>query len=459
MRENPICSKGSVVKVSVVKGSGWSIGAWQVLLLAGVLLLVTAALLPAQDRVPRPEFESGYVYPELTTPTPRSLLLEYFDAVVLLLCLGIASYLALKQRSRTGLFILSLFSMLYFGFFRKGCVCPVGSLQNIAYGLFNPGYAIPAVVIVFFALPLIFTLLFGRTFCAAVCPLGAIQDLVVFRPMRLPGWLTKPLSFFPVLYLGLAALLAATGTDFIICRFDPFISIYRFGGPFKMHLLGGAFLVLGIFVARPYCRFFCPYGVLLNWISRLSWRHAKITPDQCIHCRLCERACPVEAIRKPNSGERIPVDGLSLGRDRKRVIALIVVFPLMLAAGGYLGSLLDVPLSRLHADVRLADQIIREDSGSTVSTLESETFRGSRTTPAELFARVDVVVSRFRLGSMSLGIFLTLVLWLGLLLSYMRRERLDYEIDRGECVSCGRCFTYCPREHDRRKKIREEVSA
>ena len=38
--------------------------------------------------------------------------------------------------------------------------------------------AVPLAVVAFFALPLVFALFFGRTFCAAVCPLGAVQELV-----------------------------------------------------------------------------------------------------------------------------------------------------------------------------------------------------------------------------------------------------------------------------------------
>ena len=424
------------------------------------MLVCTTISLSAVDRVPSPEFESDYVFPRLTTPAPRSLFLEYFDAFVLLLTLAIVSYLVLQRRSRTGIFFVTVFSIAYFGFFRQGCVCPVGSLQNIAYALFNHDYAIPAVVIVIFVLPLISALFFGRTFCSSVCPLGAIQDVVIFRPMRLPAWLLRPLEFFPVLYLGLAVLVAATGTDFIICRFDPFVSFYRLGGSFNMLLLGCAFLVLGIFVARPYCRFVCPYGVLLNWLSKLSWRHATITPDHCIQCRLCEDVCPVEAIKKPVSFQQGQTGTKSIEHDRKRVIVLALLFPAIIFVGGYTGSLLDVLLSRLDADVRLADQIIREELDVTVApTLESETFYASETTRKELFSRAKAVVERYRRGGIVFGVFLALVLWFSLLPSYFRRERTDYEIDRGACVSCGRCFSYCPREHSRRKKLSAKSSA
>ena len=38
--------------------------------------------------------------------------------------------------------------------------------------------------------------------------------------------------------------------DFVICRYDPFVSFFRFAGPLHMLLIGGALLVLGVFVGR-----------------------------------------------------------------------------------------------------------------------------------------------------------------------------------------------------------------
>ena len=36
---------------------------------------------------------------------------------------------------------------------------------------------------------------------------------------------------------------------------------------------GGILLVSGVFIARPYCRFLCPYGILLRWASLFSRWH------------------------------------------------------------------------------------------------------------------------------------------------------------------------------------------
>ncbi|KAF0233767.1 MAG: 4Fe-4S ferredoxin iron-sulfur binding domain, partial [Prolixibacteraceae bacterium] len=208
-----------------------------------------------QQRFPKPDFSTGYEQPSTIVPEPRALALEYFDVAILLMVLSMASWLVLKKRSRQGVLWLSLFTLVYFGFYREGCICSIGSVQNVALSFADPNYAISVTALLFFVLPLAFTLFFGRTFCAGACPLGAIQDVVIMKPISLPKWLNKTLGLIPYLYLSLAVLFAATGTDFIICRYDPFVGIFRMDAKFHMVVLGIAFLLMGMFVARPYCRF------------------------------------------------------------------------------------------------------------------------------------------------------------------------------------------------------------
>lgn len=415
-----------------------------------LLLVLLVAPIAAQDRVPRPDFESGYLFPELQTPAQRSLALEYTDVGVLALCLAIASYFVLIRRSRIGIVTLSLISIAYFGFFREGCICPVGSIQNVAYALADPSYPIPMYASAVFLLPLLTTLFTGRVFCSSVCPLGAIQDLVILKPFRIPRWLDKPLGFFPFIYLGLAVLFAATGSDFIICRFDPFVSIFRLGGSFEILLLGGVFLLVGTVVARPYCRYLCPYGALLRVLSPLSVKHATITPDSCIQCGLCKEACPVDAIDPPTEETLTPTPSETV-RERRRLAIFIVIVPLVLAAGWGIGRATSDVLARMHPEVRLAERIVKEDLGEVEdSTLESETFRASVRTKEELFKQALAVKRAFASGSAVLGLFLALALCAVIGSTFTRPASSDYTIRRGACVSCTRCFSYCPREHERR---------
>ena len=102
------------------------------------------------ERFPKPDFRSDYSRPILQLPAPRSEWLGYLDVLVLFAALALASYFALKLRSRTKVFLLMVFSLAYFGFFRKGCICPVGSIQNVSFGLFDSGYVLPLTGIIFF---------------------------------------------------------------------------------------------------------------------------------------------------------------------------------------------------------------------------------------------------------------------------------------------------------------------
>jgi len=418
-----------------------------------ILLIVISSSFSVVERFPKPDFKSGYVRPIATAPQPRSMALEYLDVVILLAALSLASYFALKLRSRKHVFLLMVFSLIYFGYFREGCVCSIGSIQNVVFALSNSSYGIPLVVVAFFVFPLIFTLFYGRTFCAAVCPLGAIQDVVVLKHTNVPRWLSEVLGIFPYMYLGLAVLFASTGAGFIICQYDPFVGFFRFGATFNMIVLGTSLLLLGTVVARPYCRFICPYGVLLNWMSRLSRKHVTITPTECTNCRLCEESCPFGAIDKPDPGEMPESKKLSI----RRLAILFVLLPVIVIGSGWVVSEMHIPLSRQHNTVSLAEEIILEDSGErTETTLETRTFRSQGKPTSELLAEAKDIQKQFRFGGWFLGGFLGLIFSVKLVNLSVRRKHLEYTANTGTCYSCARCFDYCPFEQERIENLNRD---
>jgi ferredoxin len=397
-------------------------------------------MISAIQRFPKPEFETGYVQPDTLLPFPRAEWLALLDVAVLILSLAIAAWLVLNKRSRMGVWLLSLFSLVYFGFYRQGCVCSVGSVQNVALGLFNPDYDIPLVVIIFFLAPLLFTLLFGRGFCAAVCPFGALQDLVAFRPRRINPALDAFLGLIPVLYLGLSVLLAATGSDFIICRYDPFVGIFRMNATFGMFLFAAILLVAGIMIARPYCRFFCPYGVLLNWVSRFSWKHMTITPAECIQCRLCEDSCPYEAIDEPR------LKGYPAGKQvqTRRLMYLTLLLPLFILAGSFLGHLIHPALAGTHPRVNLLRMLESPAQPGQPEPPEITAFKSSGIPLEKLREEVSTIESGFQQGSCIYGGFTGLIFGLTLIGLVRIRFSGDYQPNRGKCFSCGKCMDYCP---------------
>jgi len=418
------------------------------------LLLIPCVGVFGIERFPPPDFESGYELPETTVPPPRKGVYEYVDSAVLLAALSLASYLVLKKRSRRAIFILTVFSLLYFGFWRKGCVCPIGSIQNIVLSVFDREYVVPIVIAVFFLLPLVFTLFFGRTFCAGVCPLGAMQDLVLLRPVPIPHWLEGGLRLFAYVYLGAAVLFAATGSAFVICRYDPFVSFFRLSGNLNVLILGACFLVVGVFIGRPYCRFVCPYGVILRQLSRISKWRVTIAPDECVQCRLCEDSCPFGAIREPTTDW----PAHDYNKSKKRLAFLILLLPVLILSVGWMGSGLRRVTSRMHATVRLAERIYLEDTGKVEDTTDASlAFRATGKEVQELYEEASNIQSDFGLGGWLFGGFVGLVIGLKLIGLSVRRQRKDYEADRASCVACGRCFEYCPKEHARLKKAKEVI--
>jgi NosR/NirI family transcriptional regulator, nitrous oxide reductase regulator len=281
---------------------------------AALLLLATALsaqTIPYQrpvDTAPQERsIGGGYKTPTTQKPLPRGSWLQVLDVAVLAAAIGISSWLVLKRRSRKSVVALAIGSVAYFGFYRQGCVCPIGSIQNVAVALTDPQYSVPMVVTATFFLPLVMAVFFGRAFCGGVCALGAIQELVLVKPLQVPPRLDRALGLLKYVYLGLAlffALKPAAARDFVICRFDPFVGFFRRTGAPHMLLIGGAFLVAGMFIGRPYCRYLCPYGGLLAWCTRLARRGVTITPNKELDCGLCTDACPYGAIEKMRAVRR-----------------------------------------------------------------------------------------------------------------------------------------------------------
>ncbi|MEI7728090.1 MAG: 4Fe-4S binding protein [Verrucomicrobiota bacterium] len=409
----------------------------------------------AVERFPPPDFDAGYKFPTTTTPAAREAWLQIVDVLVLLGALSMSTLFVLKKRSRAHILGLTVFSALYFGFYRKGCVCSVGSTQDVALAFFNPGYAVPWTVLAFFLLPLVFTLIFGRTFCAAVCPLGAMQDLVVVKPKALPVWLEQGLGIIPFIYLGLGVLLAATGSLFLFCEYDPFIALYRRSGNWPMLAMGAGFILVGAFIGRPYCRFLCPYGAMLSVLGRFSKWNVTLTPQDCVHCQLCDIACPYGAIKEPVGELPAP----SAAQRKRRLFVVTALLPVLVLAGALIGRQLGTPLSMLHPNVSLAEQIALEDSGKTKQTTKaSEAFRDTGKPKTELFATALRIRGEFLFGGALLGAFAGLVIGLKLIGLSAVVKRTIFEPDTANCVACGRCYTHCPNDLIRIKREQKAKS-
>lgn len=410
-------------------------------------------LLLASARFPKPDFTSGYEYPDIVHGVPVELFWNTLDIVLLVGMMGLVVWAAYHKRSRSVILSVSVVSVMYFGFFRSGCVCSVGSIQNVVTAAVDSDYHLPWYVLLVFFLPIVFALLFGRVFCSGVCPLGALQELLGVRDFRLSRAVSATLSMIPWVYLAFTILYAATRSQFLICRLDPFIGLFRLGGDIGVMGFGVVLLVMSVFIGRPFCRFLCPYGALLSVFSSLSWKRLEITGRGCINCALCSVSCPVDAIRAPQSSRTKE----ERTRGVQRVILFAVLLPVLTVAGALLVGSQSEALSLAHKDVYLYELLLRQEASPELDVpLEVETFHALGGDVEALRARVDDVRSDYVLYAHLAGALIGFVVGFKLLKLSLKRGRRTYEIDMARCTACGRCFNYCPQNIRKVKKLKGE---
>ena len=241
------------------------------------------------------------------------------DLWPLALLLTVTSLLSVRHHPKWEFTAIMAFGLCYFGLFRGGCICPVGATTNFCMGLAAPEL-IGKTVAILFLLPLMTSFFFGRVFCSSACPLGAIQHLLSRKSgVQLPKKLNFVLRFIPVFLLIATAWGALRSGIFLACKLDVYKPVFFTGhawigqlgdlinGTLTEHrliLVGdwmawstlGLVLVLGLFVPRPFCRFACPYGVLLGFFAQIGLRKRSIDPVSCFSCVMCTKTCPTQAI-------------------------------------------------------------------------------------------------------------------------------------------------------------------
>jgi NAD-dependent dihydropyrimidine dehydrogenase PreA subunit len=181
--------------------------------------------------------------------------------------------------------------------------------------------------------------------------------------------------------------------------------------------------------------------VLLNIFSRFAGKHLTITPAECTNCRLCEEACPYNAIIPSNIEQKQEEPD----KSRKRFILYFVFVPVFALAGALLLYNMAQVLSGANSNVRLAREIRAEKKSGIESTLKDViAYKESGKTETELYNEEELIIGRFRNGSPWAGAFLGISFGIGMISLTIKSRRSEYKPNQGKCYSCGRCFKYCP---------------
>lgn len=218
----------------------------------------------------------------------------------------------------TASFILLTFGVYIFGtrvndYYIPTFVCPVDTqgiigsscyelshmnewlLRDISSGNFGA-------IIKFFAVLILFAVLFGRILCGFVCPFGFLQDLIdrlrqflKIKPIRFTEKTNKWVAFFKWEIMAIFIAGCFIGINF--CSFCPVIlSSPGFAGIgtaiYVSGIIGIIVIASSFFKRRFWCNI-CPLGLLIGLASKISFFRLKKDCQACTECGACYEACPM----------------------------------------------------------------------------------------------------------------------------------------------------------------------
>ncbi|MDO9325612.1 MAG: 4Fe-4S binding protein [Methanoregula sp.] len=194
---------------------------------------------------------------------------------------------------RTVFLAAALSTLTGFAFLSPIMPMELGGIVNVVTG----GSALNLGIIVICGVIAV-TLIVGRTFCGSICPVGSLQELAYAIP------LTK-ITIRHTIFLELIRLVIFIATVlaavFLIDTME-YTGLYDL---FSLTLsavfvIAAALILVSVFLYRPVCRILCPFGVLFSLLGEFSVFRLQRT-ESCIGCKKCEKACPSNTAGKLDS--------------------------------------------------------------------------------------------------------------------------------------------------------------
>jgi len=141
-----------------------------------------------------------------------------------------------------------------------------------------------------FAISLLAALIFGRIYCGYVCPMNTlmipaewISKKLKIQTQKAPKWLRSGYFSWISLIVSIAALL-------LLKRF------LHIDLPILPIWLAIAIIITLVYGPAVFHNLICPFGALQKLFGRFARFSKKVDKTAGIGCKLCEKACPSDAI-------------------------------------------------------------------------------------------------------------------------------------------------------------------
>ncbi|PHJ38717.1 4Fe-4S ferredoxin [Desulforamulus profundi] len=191
-------------------------------------------------------------------------------------------------------------------------LCPFGALESL-YTLLFMGSFIKKIYLgtfVLLILTVVLAILFRRSFCGLLCPFGSLQEAfsllgrkIFKKRFIVPQKIDKPLRYLKYVILLLTVAMAWYYGKLWMAPYDPYSAyshIWTVSESIKEdpHAIVGFILLavtlLGSFLYdRFFCKYLCPVGAFYGIIGKISPTRVERNDNLCIHCKACNKACPV----------------------------------------------------------------------------------------------------------------------------------------------------------------------
>jgi ferredoxin len=227
---------------------------------------------------------------------------------------------------------------------------PIAGMMNTTY-FFSTG-AVPAIHPGALFLFLAFvgaSLLFRKSFCGWLCPVGTLSEYLwklgrrtFGRNFQPPRWLDVAVRGLKYLLLALFVYAVGSMSADALAGFlqSPYglvadvkmLNFFRYLGLTGAVVLG-LLVIASVFVQNFWCRYLCPYGALMGLAALLSPLRIRRTPERCIDCAKCAKACPsrlaVDTLLQIRSAECIGCMECVTACPAEGALDLALAFPLL----------------------------------------------------------------------------------------------------------------------------------
>lgn len=216
---------------------------------------------------------------------------------------------------------LYFIAIVGFGIILGSDPSPMGTVKD-AIVLFGKDHVIFFPRLVALTVFLILVVLANKFICSWGCQLGTLQDYIfrlnrdgrdqkgIVKQVKPPFFLTNTIR---ILFFIIIIITAVFGAVDIV---EP-IDLFKIFNPLKLGIIGiifvGVILITSLFIYRPWCHCFCPFG-LVGWIfEKISLYKITVTYETCIACEQCAKACPSTVMAAILKQDRIIPDCFSCG--------------------------------------------------------------------------------------------------------------------------------------------------